>query len=304
MQKPASRESNSARYLASLPSARARSCSASAVRSSSWATADCSASACCSSSAACSCSCWFASSSSSCWSWSRAFASASARPPALALGVLVPEPVVGLLAPHGLGHVLDVVQEVADRAVGPEHRDVARRPVAHLPRAVRTREVVALHGHRVRRPRAEDRLERRAQVRHAARLGVLRVGVGEHLEQRPPERPLARGARRGEPLVAGRQHREARRVGGEHEVDPRGRVEDGAEIGDADVIRPGDLGAVPARGEGPGRCACIHARRPSGSHDQGPAQRASGRAAEDTVVPPCTAARHADAVATLPGGAR
>jgi hypothetical protein len=170
----------------------------------------------------------------------------------LALRVLAAEPLVRRGARHRFGDVLHVVDDVAHRAVGPEHGKVARRPVAHLPAAVGALQVVALHVHAVRRARAEHRLERRAQVRDAARLGVLRVRVGEHLEQRASHDPLAGGERGREPLVARREHGVAGRVGREHQHDPRRGLEERPEVGAvhegrARVHRPAGRGADVAR---------------------------------------------------------
>lgn len=61
-------------------------------------------------------------------------------------------------------------------------------------------------------------------------------------------------------LVARREHREAWRVGGEQEVDPRCRREDDGEVERLAAIEVGGVDSRPVRGEGSGWCACIHAR--------------------------------------------
>ena len=124
-------------------------------------------------------------------------------------------PIAQLLADlarlHELGHVLDAVQDVAHVARGTEDGQVLGAPVLALKAAIGAADVVLLHRHRVRRARGEHALERGAQVVGARRLRVVGV-IGEHLEEAATERLLARGVRRQQARVGGRDHREARRI--------------------------------------------------------------------------------------------
>ncbi len=112
---------------------------------------------------------------------------------------------------EGLGDVLHVVH-VPHLAVGSQHGDVPRRPVANFPTAVRALEIIPLHGHAVRRTRAEHRLKRGAEHRHATRLRGLGIGVGKNLEERAAYRLRTRDVRGGESLVARGEQSEARRI--------------------------------------------------------------------------------------------
>ncbi len=149
-----------------------------------------------------------------------------------------------LLSQHRLRDVQHLVQQEAHAAVRPEHRHVQRAPVALLPRPVDAAQVVALDLHAVRRPRAQHRLQRGAQVLDAGRFGVVRVRIREDLEQRTADGRFARRHRRSETLVAREQHGEARRIRGEEQVHAGRRREDGDQVGgrqDAVGVRRGGL---------------------------------------------------------------
>ena len=89
-------------------------------------------------------------------------------------------------------HVLDAMNDVRQPAIR-EDRRIHRAPIPFLELPAlgrRPPDVVFLHRHRVRLPRAQDRVERGAQIPCAGRLGITGV-VGKHLEQTSADDGLA-----------------------------------------------------------------------------------------------------------------
>jgi hypothetical protein len=123
------------------------------------------------------------------------------------------------------------MDDVRGAPVAADHGVVHGAPVALLEAASVGRaaaHVVLLHGHRVGSLLGEDPAERRAQVRDARGLGVVR-GVGDHIEETATEDPLSHGHGRAEVGVV---HGDDLQVGLQHE-DAVGRcLEEGAEIGE------------------------------------------------------------------------
>lgn len=129
---------------------------------------------------------------------------------------------------YELGHVLHAVDDVLNLAARPEDRGVDRTPIPLLEPAVRVRDVVLLHRHRVRLTVGDDACERRTQRADAGGGWVVGV-VGESLEDAATNQPLTRRTRSLKVRVVRGDDAEAL-VGPKDQVRPRHRIEDRAEI--------------------------------------------------------------------------
>ncbi|MGX1362138.1 hypothetical protein AB7M46_007195 [Bradyrhizobium elkanii] len=94
-----------------------------------------------------------------------------------------------LLQLNEAGDVFDPMDDVAELPVRPQHRRIARAPVAFLEAAalrLGLADIVFLHRHGVGAAELDHALERGAQVPHAVGGRIVRI-VGKHLEQPAPE---------------------------------------------------------------------------------------------------------------------
>ncbi|HET9106188.1 MAG TPA: hypothetical protein VFN79_03250 [Steroidobacteraceae bacterium] len=125
---------------------------------------------------------------------------------------------------HERGHILHSMQDVLDRAVRIEDRDVLRTPVAGGELPVGPLDVVFLDRHGIGRASRQHAMERGPEVADSVGGGIRRV-VRENIEQALPDNLLVSGLRDRKSRACCADHRETRCIGQQYEEDVRGLLE-------------------------------------------------------------------------------